>query len=388
MAPPKLRPWLEVKSAAALNSEGMLNSGTDEWLQVLNCHLFDSGIVFMELSDSSHRVRAFLSPACAARVYSSMEWDWSDLTTTFVKSIKGELKTTPRPFRREPELILWMTHVDVYGAAGSSLQGNPGNLSETSVALFQRIYMLSPADRLRVCPELPVVRLLDANLGWGAGGIWRWSDFIVPPDQRKKLHALFPEATNNRPLIVHESESFVAGSDWQKTPHPHEKVAVVSASSGLQLSRTHDEFVCGSPLVSSCSAPPSLNPELVNLPLPIHSSFTSIADTDTLIELLASPTILSIPISVASEKSRSSPNNSHEVVSEDASVAKSTKKSLASVSKRRQTPRVRLPWLPSSFSSWSAASHTNLFSEFSSANDSKTLPKKTAGKRGRSVGLA
>jgi hypothetical protein len=199
MAPTKLRPWLEAAVQQALCSpcQGVISSGTDEWLQILQCHCIEGGLVFLELSDSRHRLRAFISAANADRIYASMDWEWADLATTFVKSVSGETKTTPRPFRMEPEIVLWLSGLVVYGAGGSAEQGTPSPLSESSVSIFQKLHMMPPADRQRTCPELPEARLVDAGgsvTRWGARGAWCWSDFVVPSEQLAVLHALCPEA--------------------------------------------------------------------------------------------------------------------------------------------------------------------------------------------------
>lgn len=185
MAPTRLQPWLEAAVQLALVDHGRVKAGVDQWLQVTASQPFESGVVMFELSDSRHRLRAFLSKACAEKTAATLDWEWSSLRTTFVQSIEGVLRSTPRPFRREPELVLWVSQIVVYGAGGSPEQGNPSALSETSVSVFQRLCTMTPSERLATCPELSEARLCDAELrggsghiGAGGGHVWLWSDFV------------------------------------------------------------------------------------------------------------------------------------------------------------------------------------------------------------------
>lgn len=115
MAPTRLQPWLEAATLLALDTRCAVKAGVDQWLQITASQPFASGMVMLELSDSRHRLRAFLSRLCAERAAAAMDWEWSDLRTTFVQSIEGVLRSTPRPYRREPELVLWVSDIMVYG---------------------------------------------------------------------------------------------------------------------------------------------------------------------------------------------------------------------------------------------------------------------------------
>ena len=189
MAPTRLQPWLEAAVQLALVDHGRVKAGVDQWVQITASQPFESGVVMLELSDSRHRLRAFLSKTCAEKIAATLDWEWSSLRTTFVQSIEGVLRTTPRPFRREPEVVLWVSHIVVYGAGGSPEQGNPTALSETSVSVFQRLCTMTPSERLATCPELTEARLCDAELrggsgliGAGGGHVWLWSDFVEQTD--------------------------------------------------------------------------------------------------------------------------------------------------------------------------------------------------------------
>lgn len=182
MGPPRLQPWLEGAAWHALGGSRRIASGVDQFLQVTQNQQLESGIVVLEISDSVHRLRAFLSRACAAA--SSVDREWGDRGTYFyIQSIAGELRSTPRPFRREPELVLWVSQVGVWGAYGSPAQGSPAALCESSATIIQRLSKMTPMERMATCPELPEARVCDAVLRtWrplvGGDHSWCWRDFV------------------------------------------------------------------------------------------------------------------------------------------------------------------------------------------------------------------
>ena len=227
MAPTRLYPWLEAAALRALEMQSQVQSEVDRWLQIVQCKHFDSGLVMLELSDSRHKIRAFLSRACAEDAATKMDWEWSDLRSTFVQSIVGDLRTTARPFRREPELILSVTDIKVYGAGGSLEQGSPGSLSETSVSIFQRMSTMTAAERLSICPELPYARQCDAELRENSGGLlgrggcnWRWVDFV--------MHSTEP------PILISYNEAVTSQSAGGRRPAITPGCASESASEASQ----------------------------------------------------------------------------------------------------------------------------------------------------------